>query len=182
MPRSAAARAGLERGDVILTVNGYQVGRVGDRDFALDAELDLRADRSGNVRLLVEDRRNSRLTNVDVRLDREDGSTARPAVINGTVTWRERIALPSDARLVVRIVRHGFLSEENIAEQTFSNPGNSPISFSMRYPREKLDPKRSYVVEAEIWSGPRRMFVSSGTYPLKPDDSSQRVTIEMRRN
>lgn len=65
---SAAFQAGLERGDRIVTVNGYQVGIVDDRLFYLGEELQRRADRRGRVLLLVENVRNSELINIDVQM------------------------------------------------------------------------------------------------------------------
>ncbi|MCC9645089.1 PDZ domain-containing protein [Rhodopirellula sp. JC740] len=65
-----AARAGLEPGDRLLTVNGHQVGdRPGGR-LNLDDALQRYSGRSGWVRLLVQDHRTQRLINVDVRLTR----------------------------------------------------------------------------------------------------------------
>lgn len=69
VPGSAAQRVGLERGDRIVTVNGFQVGWINDRLFPLDAEFQRRADRFGRVLLLVQNVRTSQLVNLDVTLD-----------------------------------------------------------------------------------------------------------------
>jgi predicted metalloprotease with PDZ domain len=68
VPNSPAARAGLEPRDCIVTVEGYQVGYVHRRLYALGPELQLRADRNGEVRLLVQNWRNDELTNMEVQL------------------------------------------------------------------------------------------------------------------
>jgi hypothetical protein len=70
-PGGAAARAGLEVGDVIVTVNGYQIGYVGSRVFSLGDELQRRAGPQGEVLLLVQNVRNRELVNMDVRLQRQ---------------------------------------------------------------------------------------------------------------
>lgn len=70
-PRSAAMEAGLEDQDVIITVNGFQVGEIDGRLFALGDELQHRAGLRGEVRLLVQNWRNRELVNLDVRLRRE---------------------------------------------------------------------------------------------------------------
>lgn len=67
---SAAWDAGLEQDDVIVTVDGYQVGYVGRETFPLGRELQLRADREGRVTLLVQNHRNDRLVNVTAYLQR----------------------------------------------------------------------------------------------------------------
>lgn len=68
VPNSPAARAGLEPRDAIVTVEGYQVGYVGRRLYALGPELQQRANPNGEVLLLVQNWRNGELTNMDVRL------------------------------------------------------------------------------------------------------------------
>lgn len=70
LPGSAARRAGLERGDRIVTVGGYQVGWVEDRLYPLGAELQRQAGRRGDVNLLVQNVRNDRLLNIHLQLDR----------------------------------------------------------------------------------------------------------------
>jgi S1-C subfamily serine protease len=69
-PGSAAARSGLEQGDRIVSVGGYQVGYVGDLLYPLGFELRRHADRRGAVLLLVQNVRNSELVNLPVQLDR----------------------------------------------------------------------------------------------------------------
>jgi hypothetical protein len=75
-PGSAAERQGLERGDRIVSVGGYQVGYVGDHLYPLGYELQRQAGRHGNVLLLVQNVRNSELASFDVRLD--GGGRIRP--------------------------------------------------------------------------------------------------------
>jgi hypothetical protein len=72
---SVAERHGLERGDRIVSVGGYQVGYVGDYLYPLGYELQRQAGRRGNVLLLVQNVRNDELVSFDVRLD---GGRVRP--------------------------------------------------------------------------------------------------------
>jgi hypothetical protein len=69
-PGSAAARVGIESGDKIVTVGGYQVGYVGDLLYPLGFELQRHAGRRGDVLLLVQNVRNEELMNLNVQLDR----------------------------------------------------------------------------------------------------------------
>jgi hypothetical protein len=70
VPNSPAWNAGLERGDRIVTVSGYQVGYVNRVLHPLGEELQLRAGRNGHVRLLLQNSRNRQLVNRDVSLER----------------------------------------------------------------------------------------------------------------
>lgn len=78
VPRTPAERSGLERDDVIVTVNGYQIGHVAGGFYPLGEELQRRANSQGEVTLLVQDRRSGRLLNVPVRLERRGAIGLRP--------------------------------------------------------------------------------------------------------
>jgi len=76
-PDSPAERRGLERGDRIVSVGGYQVGYVGDLLYPLGYELRRQADGRGEVLLLVQNVRNKELLNLTVPLD-HPGGRVRP--------------------------------------------------------------------------------------------------------
>ena len=70
VPGSPAGIVGLEPRDLIVNVAGFQVGYVGDNLYPLGDELQARANARGFVRLLVQNRRNNELVNIDVPLER----------------------------------------------------------------------------------------------------------------
>jgi S1-C subfamily serine protease len=72
-PDSPAARHGLERGDRIVSVGGYQVGYVGDLLYPLGYEVRRQADGRGEVLLLVQNVRDKELLNLTVQLDQPRG-------------------------------------------------------------------------------------------------------------
>ena len=72
MPGSAASEVGLEPRDVIVTVDGFQVGYVGNQLYALGDELQHRGGSQGRVRLLVQNMRDDQLVNLDATLRRDD--------------------------------------------------------------------------------------------------------------
>ncbi|WP_345688946.1 PDZ domain-containing protein [Novipirellula caenicola] len=69
IPNTAAHRVGLEHGDRIVAVSGFQVGWIQDRLYPLGAELNRQAGRRGDVTLLVQNVRNDQLINLEVQLD-----------------------------------------------------------------------------------------------------------------
>lgn len=69
LPHTPAWRAGLEPGDRIVTVDGYQGGNVGHRFYDLQRELQLRAADDLAAVLLVQNVRNRQLVPVPVRFD-----------------------------------------------------------------------------------------------------------------
>jgi len=77
-----AERAGLERGDRVLSVAGYQVGIVatptGRRVYPLGVELARRLNRTGDAVLLVQDHRTGQITTVTVRPVPRYGPTNPP--------------------------------------------------------------------------------------------------------
>jgi C-terminal processing protease CtpA/Prc len=87
-PNTPAWRVGLEPRDVIVSIDGYQIGYVNRRFYEMSTELNYRAGRTGWVRLLVQNCRNDQLVNIDVQLARI-----------GAGFPRERFELPPGARL-----------------------------------------------------------------------------------
>ena len=85
-PNSAAARAGIEPDDLIVNINGQQVGNVMGRLYDVGYLVTQLAS-NGRVRALVADNRTGRLQNIDVDLE--------PAAVNLAVTAQ----LPERANL-----------------------------------------------------------------------------------
>ncbi|QDT18160.1 PDZ domain-containing protein [Alienimonas californiensis] len=87
IPGTPADRAGLERGDRVLTVAGYQVGVVGTpggpRVYPLGVELARRLDARGEATLLVQDHRSGQITPVSVRPIPRYGPTNPPGYGGG---------------------------------------------------------------------------------------------------
>lgn len=182
--RSAAERAGLERDDVIITVNGLQVGRVAGREFPLDEELQLQADSSGRVRLLVHNRRNGRLVNLDVQLDRDRPGPPpgpREGIVTGEFTYRDSTNLPRDAELRLRIIRRKLIGADVIAERTDKLHGRLPTSFEIRYPQHPGDRDRDYELEADIFADGRRLFSDDGRNRFPAHEPPSRLVVVMRR-
>jgi hypothetical protein len=154
---SAAWDAGLERRDQIVAVAGYQVGFVSGQLYPLERELHLRADRRGNVRLLVQNHRNQRLVNIDVRMrragrpdDRERPD--RPGIIIGTVDTRLAGQLPRNSVLVVRLIDTAsrISTLKPIAQTSIRDPGPFPVPFELSYETDQIEAGREYALHAVL--------------------------------
>jgi uncharacterized lipoprotein YbaY len=151
---SAAERAGVEVNDRIISVHGYQVGYVNGVLYDVGQELERHADTSGWVRVLVQDNRNGRLMNLPIKLD------GRNEAITGTITYRDRSALPRDAVATVElreIVRND-IPPITIARQTVTGIRSVPIQFSLDYDPTQIDNRRTYVLFASITSQGRDIY------------------------
>jgi hypothetical protein len=157
---SAAWEAGLERRDQIVAVAGYQVGFVSGQLYPLERELHLRADRRGNVRLLVQNHRNQRLVNIDVRMrragrpdDRErPDRPERPGFITGTVDSRLAGQIPRNSVLVVRLIDTSsrISTLKPIAQTSIRDPGPFPVPFELSYETDQIEAGREYALHAVL--------------------------------
>lgn len=80
--------------------------------------------------------------------------------LTGTVTYRERIALPPDSRVIVTIsdVSLADAPSVTIAQNQIVTAGQQvPISFALSYDRARIEPGRSYAVSARILDGRGRL-------------------------
>ena len=69
-----------------------------------------------------------------------DWSDPPNGLVAGTVWYRERISMPPDAVVVVRVenVRNG--ESELVAEQLIDRPGNVPVPFHVPFASDAIDP------------------------------------------
>jgi putative lipoprotein len=87
--------------------------------------------------------------------DGAGAATGPQSVLTGTVTYRERIALPPNARVEVRLedVSQADAPADEIAAQTVAANGKQvPIPFALRYSPQSIDSSHRYAVRASITS------------------------------
>lgn len=90
------------------------------------------------------------------------GQAAAPAIapgtaITGTVTLREPLPIGAGAKLEVKLVDVAQ-SSVSVAEKSFDVSGAPPFNFSLDFDRAKIDPARTYVINAILTDGPRRFL------------------------
>ena len=93
----------------------------------------------------------------------------------------ERIALPPDASLEVKLVdiSKQDVPAETIAEQKITNPGQVPIPFELWYDPDKIDPRMTYAVQARIEQGGKLLFISTRVFPVITRGNSTHVEVKV---
>jgi putative lipoprotein len=89
-------------------------------------------------------------------------------VVTGNVVYRERIALPPDAALTVRLLDASRTDAPAVAlaEQRITPTGQVPIPFEIPYDPAGIDDEMSCVLEARIEAGGTLLFVSTRAIPV----------------
>jgi len=99
-----------------------------------------------------------------------DASAAPEGVLVGTVTYRERMALPPGATVEVRLedVSIADAPAVVIAEQTIATEGRQvPIAFELRYAADRIEPNRRYGVRAAIRTADGNLvFTTASHFPV----------------
>jgi uncharacterized lipoprotein YbaY len=92
---------------------------------------------------------------------------ATTATVTGTVTYLERIALPPDAIVTVRLldISRQDVAATVLAEQVIATNGQQvPFTFTLTYDPAKIDLGGIYGVRAEISSGGQLLFTTTDAY------------------
>ena len=108
------------------------------------------------------------------------GSVFGGSSVSGTVTYRERIALTPDARLIVQVrdTSYADAAAELIAEQVISDPGQVPISFDVGYDPDDIDSRNTYSVSARIEEADGRLaFINDTAYDVITRGNPKRVDM-----
>jgi putative lipoprotein len=110
----------------------------------------------------------------------EGGGTAR---VSGTISYRERIALPPHAVIKVRLVDVSRADAPAIVlgEQVFEAGGRQvPFRFEIPYDATAIDQRMSYAVQARIEQDDRLIFVSDQHYPVITRGSPTTVDLILK--
>ena len=99
---------------------------------------------------------------------------AEEAVIAGEVSYRERIALPPNAILTVRLTDMSLADapQSVVAEKKIDPAGQVPIKFEIRLDPAVVQPNVNYALQARITVDDRLWFTNDERHsvaPLKPE-------------
>jgi len=95
-----------------------------------------------------------------------------PAV-SGTVTYRERIAMPPQAVVTVQLldVSRQDVPATVLGEDVIDNPGQVPVSFEISYNPREFDSTHTYAVRAEIRVDGELRFTTTTQYQVLTGDA-----------
>jgi putative lipoprotein len=108
---------------------------------------------------------------------------ARAQSIQGTATYRERIALPPEATFEATLedVSRADAPADVIARTRLTPAGTPPIRFDIAVDLARILPDRRYVVRARILVGDRLMFTTDSSYPVLTQGNGTTVAVMLRR-
>ncbi|WP_425043658.1 YbaY family lipoprotein [Primorskyibacter sp. S87] len=102
--------------------------------------------------------------------------------VSGTVTYLERIAVPPGAVLEVQLqdVSRADAPSVTLASQRWALSG-VPIPFSLTYDDALIDERMRYNVQAAIWVGDERRYLTTSAYPVLTHDAPAQVDVVVDR-
>jgi putative lipoprotein len=106
------------------------------------------------------------------------------AVVSGTVSYKERMALPADAVIEVELadVSKADAAARVIARTTVSPDGRQvPIPFELSYDPSAVSPNGTYAVRAVIRSGGQMLFTTDTRYLVITGGRPSRVNLVLVR-
>jgi putative lipoprotein len=108
---------------------------------------------------------------------------AMAQTIQGTATYRERMALPAGAVFDAAIedVSRADAPATVIASTRVASPGNPPIKFAITYDPAKIVADHRYVVRAKILLDGKLLFTSDTATPVINKGSPTTVLMTLRR-
>jgi putative lipoprotein len=114
-----------------------------------------------------------------------NSAMARTAdAVTGTVTYLERIALPPNAMVIVRLVdvSRADAPGDALAEQRIDTGGKQvPFAFTLAYDPARIDPRGSYAVQARIEVDGQLWCITTDRYAAITQGNPTQVEVIVRR-
>ena len=103
--------------------------------------------------------------------------------ISGNVTYRERVALPPDTKVIVSLedVTRANRTGGFVAQQTLQPKTQVPIPFDLRYLPQTIDLKHRYAISATILDNRDEVLWISESIPVSFAEQDKPVTITLER-
>jgi putative lipoprotein len=111
------------------------------------------------------------------------GITQEAAMVTGTVTYRERMALPPAAVVKVQLaeVSRADAPATVLGEQVIEARGRQvPFAFEIPYDPSKIEEHLTYVVQARIEVDGQLHFITDTRHPVLTRGAPARVEVVLR--
>jgi putative lipoprotein len=112
-----------------------------------------------------------------------DAAPAGGATLEGTASYRERMALPPGAVFEAQLedVSRADAAAEVIGKTSLPSPGNPPIRFAIGYDPARIQAAHSYLVRARILVEGRPFFTTTESHPVLTRGNPDSVSLMLRR-
>lgn len=104
--------------------------------------------------------------------------------LSGSVYYRERIALPPNAILTIKLLDVSIMDApaKVIATKTYNLKGQQvPINFTIKYLTEKINSRHTYSVQAQIKQDDTLLFTSTSATPVITRTGKQPINILLEK-
>lgn len=103
--------------------------------------------------------------------------------VDGTATYRERIALPPDAvfEATLEDVSRADAAAIVLGRSRTEQPGNPPFSFSIPYDPTRIQPTHVYAVRAQVTVSGKLMFTTDRRYEVLTQGHGSAIGMMMLR-
>jgi putative lipoprotein len=105
-----------------------------------------------------------------------------PAAVSGTVTYKQRVALPPEAVVQVQLqdTSRADTAARTIGQATIPTAGAQvPIPYRIEYDPSTIDPSHSYAVRATVTVGDRLLFASTKVHPVLTRGAGNEAVVEV---
>ena len=101
-----------------------------------------------------------------VRMQPSPGSTS--AAVTGTVAYREKIAMPEDAVVIVKLEDSSLqdVAATEIGAQVIESPGSVPVSYSVGFDPDEIIDDHTYTVRATISEGDQLLWTTDAAHQV----------------
>jgi len=106
--------------------------------------------------------------------------TAEAVAINGSVAYRQRIAMPPDAVLTVRVEDVSIADKPALVLAEINEAFGTrqvPIPFSLQVPNRLIDPNHRYVIRATISVAGKLRFTTTRHYAVLTQDAPSHIDL-----
>lgn len=147
---SVAQQSGIEAQDIIIAVNGYQVGLIQGRTYDIAEELARRVDSQGRVLLLVRNHRDGRLVNIPVQF--YGSAPGMASIVFASANTANRPTMQPGMMLIARVIDTSFPQWQNVSLGETQVPlnGRWPIDFQIDLDPSQIRPDHRYALDVKV--------------------------------